>query len=158
MHVVIKLFQFRPDGSTRQNSHVYLKYFSQRPGVWWVHIPVSGLDLLLVSVPNAVRSYRSTPEEIFQMEADSSGRLESTLGGIVCFTMLSLNIDHLLYISVQRFIAIQFPMYYRSQTAGKVTAHLVFIWVINITISSIPGNHSPFVCNAFLDRYDKIID
>ena len=89
--------------------------------------------------PKLVRSTYETPEQIIKDELESLGTTEAFFAGIFFLFLYSSTIYHLFYMGIQRYVAINWPMRYRSQSTKSIRVQLSFIWLFSLVSGTLSG-------------------
>ena len=105
---------------------------------------ISGVTLLALSSPKLVRSTYETPEQIIKDELESLGTAEAFFAGIFFLFLYSSTIYHLFYMGIQRYVAINWPMRYRSQSIKSIRVQLSFIWLFSLVSGTLSGLQRSF--------------
>ena len=80
-----------------------------------------------------------TAEEIEQEELNSQGTVEAFFAGSLFLFLYSSTIYHLFYMSIQRYIAINWPMRYRRQSIKSIRLQLLLIWLLSLLSGTLSG-------------------
>jgi len=91
-----------------------------------------------------IQSTNETPEDILHKEEESAGTIEAFFAGIFFLFLYSSTIYHLFYMGIQRYAAIRWPLWYRSQTMKSIRIQLVVIWLLSLASGTLSGKAQSF--------------
>ncbi|CAK8694723.1 unnamed protein product [Clavelina lepadiformis] len=118
-----------------------------------------GVAIWLINIPHVIWSLGQTPLTI-GLYVNQSANSALAIASATWFTFLfSSSVYHLLYMSIQRMIAVRWPIYYRNLSFKKVYLHLLLVWCFSLLASTpiLPGNAIQVAYRANLFSFLPII-
>ncbi|CAK8691497.1 unnamed protein product [Clavelina lepadiformis] len=85
------------------------------------------------------RTLNTKIADIRRWKTDSYGSAIANVGGMGFMLFYASSLNHLCYMTIQRFIAVKWPHYYNEQTLYSIYFHLLIVWAYSVLIASIPG-------------------
>ena len=99
----------------------------------------TGIQILVVTLPNYVWTMQSTAVEIAEIQLMLRGSRKAVVGGFFFTLIYTSSLYHLLLISIQRFIAVQRPLLYKVLGNKSTYWAIACVWIMSMIVSSVPG-------------------
>ncbi|CAK8694113.1 unnamed protein product [Clavelina lepadiformis] len=93
---------------------------------------------MFVTLPNVIWSLRLSSSEIDRIQFALRGSVKATIGGIFFTLIYSSSIYHLLLLSLQRFAAIRWPIWYKTKGMQHMPLMIAIVWATAILAASVP--------------------
>ena len=88
-----------------------------------------------MSVRNAIWMWNLTVDELALHQQEDS-HIASNIASISMYFLISLSTYHLLWMSVQRYFAIQYPVYTQQLQMKHVFATLALTWILSFGVAT----------------------
>ncbi|XP_076807490.1 uncharacterized protein LOC143450718 [Clavelina lepadiformis] len=118
---------------------------------------IVGVFIFAINIPNIFWTLDTKIADIRRWKTDSYGSAIANVGGMGFMLFYASSLNHLCYMTIQRFIAVKWPQYYNEQTLYRIYFHLLIVWAYSVLIASIPAmttstfgyNYAPNVFQYF---------
>nr|XP_026692040.1 uncharacterized protein LOC113474577 [Ciona intestinalis] len=97
-----------------------------------------GLQLVSISIPNAIKTLYSTPLQINMNFLQTWATPGAAIGCTFYMLTLIAPFDHLLYLSYNRFYAIKWPLKYKVASSRRPHWNLLIVWILIMTEAIFP--------------------
>nr|CAB3265839.1 relaxin receptor 2 [Phallusia mammillata] len=91
---------------------------------------MTGIQIFFVVLPHFNWTINSTYQQIFDRTISFQNSPNAAVGGVFYLFIFTSSLYHLVFLALQRFCAIKWPIMYQQQDSKKVYAGLAGVWVI----------------------------